>query len=57
VTGASSAPRQEYRDDHRPDDRRYEERRYEERRYDDRDERYGKKKKRRGFLEDLFEFD
>ena len=57
MTGASSAPRQEYRDDHRPDDRRYEERRYEERRYDDRDERYGKKKKRRGFLEDLFEFD
>ena len=38
------------------DDRRYEDRRHDERRYDDHDRRPQKKKKR-SFLEDLFEFD
>jgi uncharacterized protein len=58
--------RREYRardyDDRRDYDRRDHDRRdhrdYDDRRrYDDDDRRYGKKKKRRGFLEDLFEFD
>jgi len=41
---------------HDDDDRRYDDRRYEnDRRYDDRDQY--KKKKRRSFLDDLFEFD
>jgi Zn-finger nucleic acid-binding protein len=73
VVGASSPaqerPREERRDDRdRYDDRRYQEPRYqepryEERRYDDRDRyredkaRYDKRKKKRGFLEDLFDFD
>jgi uncharacterized protein len=51
-----------YDDDRRGHDdrRRYDDRRdYDERRrYDDDDpRRYGKKRKKRGFLEDLFEFD
>jgi hypothetical protein len=41
---------------HDDDERRYDDRRYEnDRRYDDRDQY--KKKKRRSFLDDLFEFD
>jgi Zn-finger nucleic acid-binding protein len=49
-------------DDRRPPrdyDRDYERRDYDDRRrYDDDDyRRYGKKRKKRGFLEDLFEFD
>jgi uncharacterized protein len=36
----------------RPDDRPYD-----DRRYDDRDRRYEKKRKRRSFLEDIFDFD
>ena len=55
--------RREYRGDDRRDYRDYDDRRRDHRDYDDRrrydddDRRYGKKKKRRGFLEDLFEFD
>lgn len=41
-------------DDHRDDDRRYDDRRHDDRRHDD---KYYKKKKRRSFLDDLFEFD
>lgn len=43
-------------DDRRYDDRRYEDDRRDDRRYDDRDQ-YTKKKKKRSFLDDLFEFD
>jgi uncharacterized protein len=50
--------RRRHDDDRRYDDRRDRERDYDDRRrYDDDDRRYGKKRKRRGFLEDLFEFD
>jgi Zn-finger nucleic acid-binding protein len=54
--------RRDYRGDDRRDYRDHDDRRshrdYDDRRrYDDDDRRYGKKKKRRGFLEDLFEFD
>jgi Zn-finger nucleic acid-binding protein len=42
-------------DERRYDDRRHDERRYDDHRYDDRDQY--KKKKRRSFLDDLFEFD
>jgi Zn-finger nucleic acid-binding protein len=54
---APSAPPPAYRGDdrdlYREDDRRYDER------YDDRrdDDRYGKKRKKRSFLEDIFDFD
>jgi Zn-finger nucleic acid-binding protein len=47
-------------DERRPDDRRYDDRRPDDRRYDDRrpdDRRYDKKKKRRSFLDDMFDFD
>jgi uncharacterized protein len=48
--------RDERYDERRSDERRYDERRYDDdRRYDDRD--HGRKKKRRSFLDDLFEFD
>ena len=61
--GPSTAGGREYRDDRGreryEDSRPYEdERRYgdDDRRYDD-DRRSGKKRKKRSFLEDLFEFD
>ena len=48
-------PRYEERRDERP---RYEQPRYEERRYDERDrDDYKRKKKRKSFLEDIFDFD
>jgi hypothetical protein len=52
-------PARGVRDEHRYDERRYDDR--DRGRYDDRDRRYDdgpyrKKKKRGGFLEDLFEF-
>jgi uncharacterized protein len=46
--GHRSDPRYQ---DHRYDDRRYEERRYDDRRYD----QHGRPKKKRSFLEDLFD--
>lgn len=50
------------RSEPRYEDRRYDERRYEDRRYDDRydpryDPRYDKRKRRRSFLEEIFDFD
>ena len=50
---AGATPDNRY-DDRRPDDRRYEERGYDDRPHDDRS---AKKRKRRSFLEDMFEFD
>jgi len=63
--GAPPGRERDRYDDRDRDDRRYEERRYDERRhdddrrYDDRryDDRRPQKKKKRSFLEDLFEFD
>ena len=61
---ATAGPARDYERDYdrdHDDRRRYDDRRdrdYDDRRrYDDDDRRYGKKRKRRGFLEDLFEFD
>ena len=51
---AYAPPSRDDRDDRRPDDRRPDDR-YDDRRYDDRDSR-GKRKKR-SFLDDLFDFD
>ena len=52
-----AASRDDDRDRYRDDDRRYDDRdryRDDDRRYDDRD---GKKRKKRSFLEDIFDFD
>jgi Zn-finger nucleic acid-binding protein len=66
VVGSPAAPVQPERprDDRRDDRPRYEERGYDDRRYDDRhryDDRdrykYDKRKKKRSFLEDIFDFD
>lgn len=44
-------------DRHRDDNRDRDRDRYERDRYDDRDRRYDKRKKKRSFLEDIFDFD
>lgn len=43
--------------DDRDRDRRYDDRRDDDRRYDDRDRDHYRKKKKRSFLEDIFDFD
>jgi Zn-finger nucleic acid-binding protein len=63
VAPVADRGRPEPRYEERRDERRYDERRpeprYEERRYDDRrhDDDHKRKKKKRSFLDDLFEFD
>lgn len=61
---ASSGARTDDRDRREPDRDRRDDRdrdrdrdRYERDRYDDRDGRYDKRKKKRSFLEDIFDFD
>ena len=64
VVGAARAPEQRYEEPRR-EEPRYEERRYEQPRYDERDryrdersyQDYKRKKKRKSFLEDIFDFD
>jgi Zn-finger nucleic acid-binding protein len=56
---ATAEPAREYERDY-DDRRRYDDRRdydYDDRRRYDDDRHYGRKRKKRGFLEDLFEFD
>jgi Zn-finger nucleic acid-binding protein len=59
VVGAAAAvPQERPRDERRDEEPRYEQRRYDDRRDDDRDRhRYDKRKKKRSFLEDIFDFD
>ncbi len=63
VVGAASAappPAQPRYEEPRHEEPRYQERRYDERRYDDRDrsrEEYRRKKRRKSFLEEIFDFD
>lgn len=59
VPGGERYDERRYEDDdrRRHDDRRYDDRRYDDRRHDDDHGYRGRKKKKRGgFLEDLFEF-
>ena len=63
VVGAASAappPEQQRHEQPRYEQPRYEERRYEQPRYDDRDryrDEYKRKKRRKSFLEEIFDFD